>query len=101
METGYKGRAVFAGALVRASRAKQIAALYGATRPEIEFTEENDPYGEHDFGAVIMPGTREYEEFRIFWKIDYYSDSGCECGAENPLAESSYRLLTIMFPEDY
>ena len=29
------------------------------------FTEENDPHGEHDFGAF------EHEGQRIFWKIDY------------------------------
>ena len=33
------------------------------------FTEDNDPYGEHDFGAV------EYKGTKIFWKIDYYDKS--------------------------
>jgi hypothetical protein len=29
--------------------------------------EDNDPHGEHDFGAF------EHEGQRIFWKIDYYA----------------------------
>ena len=30
------------------------------------FTEDNDPYGEHDFGSF------EHDGMKIFWKIDYY-----------------------------
>ena len=30
------------------------------------FTPDNDPYGEHDFGAI------RYQGQTIFWKIDYY-----------------------------
>ena len=31
-----------------------------------DFSERNDPFGEHDFGAI------EYEGNTVFWKIDYY-----------------------------
>lgn len=31
-----------------------------------DFNEDNDPYGEHDFGAVNVARQR------VFWKIDYY-----------------------------
>ena len=30
------------------------------------FTEDNDPYGEHDFGAFHLSGDK------LFWKIDTY-----------------------------
>lgn len=30
------------------------------------FTEDNDPHGEHDFGALDHP-----EAGKVFWKIDY------------------------------
>jgi Protein of unknown function (DUF3768) len=40
-------------------------------REEVEkfnsFTADNDPYGEHDFGALDIPDVG-----RVFWKIDYY-----------------------------
>jgi hypothetical protein len=33
-----------------------------------EFTTDNDPYGEHDFGFFELVGRTFY------WKIDYYDD---------------------------
>jgi Protein of unknown function (DUF3768) len=33
--------------------------------PEIRLAQNNDRYGEHDFGAV------EHGGVKIFWKIDY------------------------------
>jgi hypothetical protein len=45
-----------------------------------KFTEDNDPHGEHDFGSFRVAGVCE----TIFWKIDYYTDSTCSFGAENP-----------------
>lgn len=37
-----------------------------AVRECKEFNEENDPHGEHDFGAFVICGQR------YFWKIDYF-----------------------------
>ena len=39
------------------------------------FTEDNDPYGDHSFGAfdVEMAG----DSYRIFWKIDLYDTRLC------------------------
>ena len=42
-----------------------------------EFTEDNDPYGEHDFGSLGAAGNK------VFWKIDYY-DAAIEFGSEAP-----------------
>ena len=42
-----------------------------------DFTEDNDPYGEHDFGAF------DYKDERIFWKIDYYNRD-LSGGSEDP-----------------
>jgi hypothetical protein len=45
--------------------------VQSAIREKVErfdsFAEDNDPHGEHDFGAF------EHEGERIFWKIDYYA----------------------------
>ena len=60
-----------------------------------EFTEENDPHGEHDFGAVEADG------FKVFWKIDYYDKSGGN-GSEDPAdPELTKRVMTIMLAEEY
>jgi hypothetical protein len=59
------------------------------------FTKDNDPYGEHDFGAFELVGRK------FFWKIDYY-DKRCQHGSEDPTdPEKTSRVLTLMLAEDY
>ena len=60
-----------------------------------QFNEDNDPHGEHDFGAI------DYEANRIFWKMDYY-DPNMKNGSEDPSnSEITSRVLTIMLAEEY
>ena len=60
-----------------------------------EFTEDNDPYEEHDFGIVI------YEEQKLFWKIDYY-DKSMKYGSPDPANPSvTTRVLTVMLASEY
>lgn len=59
------------------------------------FDEDNDPRGEHDFGAI------EYEGQRIFWKMDYY-DRRLEYGSPDPSDPYvTARVLTIMLASEY
>jgi hypothetical protein len=61
------------------------------------FTEDNDPHGEHDFGAFDVEGAGT-----IFWKIDYYPDKSCTLGSEDPAdAARTFRILTIMLASEY
>lgn len=60
-----------------------------------KFTEDNDPYGEHDFGSF------DFEGQKIFWKIDLY-DTQYEMGSEEPSDPSqTRRVLTIMLASEY
>jgi hypothetical protein len=60
-----------------------------------DFTTDNDPYGEHDFGSFTLVGRK------FFWKIDYY-DQRCELGSEDPGdPEKTTRVLTVMLAEEY
>jgi len=60
-----------------------------------DFSEDNDPYGEHDFGAFDQDGDK------IFWKIDYY-DADLMAGSPDPAdAAVTTRVLTIMLAEEY
>lgn len=60
-----------------------------------DFTEDNDPYGEHDFGCF------DYRGKQIFWKIDLY-DLNYEFYSPQPDDETqTNRVLTIMFAEEY
>jgi len=58
-----------------------------------DFGEDNDPYGEHDFGSFECFGEK------LFWKIDYY-DSALELWAD-PLSSECRRVLTVMLAEEY
>ena len=63
------------------------------------FTEDNDPYGDHTFGAF------EFEvagnDYRIFWKIDLY-DTEYSMGSDDPANPSvTRRVLTIMHASEY
>ena len=59
------------------------------------FTKDNDPHREHDFGAFEIDGRR------FFWKIDYYN-LDLDGGSEDPTSpEKTSRVLTIMFVEEY
>ena len=59
-----------------------------------DFTADNDPYGEHDFGQLKVDGET------YFFKIDYYADDSMRFGAEDP-AKECFRLLTIMRSDEY
>jgi hypothetical protein len=60
-----------------------------------KFTPDNDPYGEHDFGAFDHKGEK------IFWKIDYY-DTTLTWGSEDPAdPKQTRRVLTIMLASEY
>jgi hypothetical protein len=60
-----------------------------------EFTADNDPRGEHDFGIFTIDGQTFY------FKIDYYDDR-CEFGSEDPSdPQKTTRVLTVMLAEDY
>ena len=61
------------------------------------FTQDNDPYGEHDFGSCELEGQK------LFWKIDYFEKgSDYMAGAETPDDRATTdRVLTIMLAEEY
>src|SRR5258708_7485403 len=60
-----------------------------------DFTADNDPHGEHDFGSFTLVGRK------FFWKIEYY-DKQCEFGPEDPAdPEKTTRVLTVMLAEEY
>ena len=69
--------------------------LFDLVREYENFSIENDPYGEHDFGSVV------YQNSKYFWKIDYY-DRSLQKGSEDPSnSRITVRVLTIMLAEEY
>jgi hypothetical protein len=63
------------------------------------FTEDNDPYGDHTFGAFEI--TSVGETVKLFWKIDLY-DTAYTYGSETPEdTAATRRILTIMQRHEY
>lgn len=59
------------------------------------FDEGNDPWGEHDFGAL------EIDDERVFFKIDYY-DLTRAMHSEDPTDPTkTERVMTIMLATEY
>jgi len=66
-----------------------------ATQSFADFSADNDPWGEHDFGAFMV------DDQKVFFKIDYY-DPTCTQGSENPANDAqTHRVLTIMLASEY
>jgi hypothetical protein len=90
-----------------ADRFAALAAIVGFS----QFDGNNDPYGEHDFGAVYRLATGTWTQERpsddkaiaetVFWKVDYY-DNTLTYGSEAPWDEQqTKRVLTIMLASEY
>ena len=60
-----------------------------------DFSADNDPHREHDFGSFEVEGEK------YFWKIDYYA-LDLDGGSEDPAdPEKTTRVLTIMRADEY
>ncbi len=91
----FVGGMVMITAGVEAMPVDQRRSLLQKVRAFDAFTEDNDPHGEHDFGAVDEGGVR------CFWKIDYY-DRATEMGSPDPADPAvTTRVLTIMRADEY
>ncbi len=59
------------------------------------FTKDNDPHGEHDFGSLEIEGET------YFWKIEYYDLAMQFASADAADPEQTVRVLTIMRADEY
>lgn len=79
----------------RDEAALRQAELFRIIKEYSDFGEDNDPYGEREFGSFQWMGEK------CFWKIDYY-DKSMKWGSEDPTDESvTHRVLTIMQASEY
>lgn len=80
---------------IAALRPDEQADIIERVRRFEDFTPENDPHGEHDFGAFERRGRR------IFWKVDCY-DRTLEAGSPEPMNPVvTRRVITVMLAEEY
>ena len=72
-----------------------VDRIVEAVRKFDNFTYDNDPYGEHDYGSVVVGGNK------VLWKIDYY-DPDLQYGSPDPSnPDVTKRILTIMLASEY
>ena len=73
----------------------ELAQVLERVRAFDEFTNDNDPHGEHDFGNFEVGGVT------YFFKVDYYAPD-MERGSEDPAdPNKTTRVLTIMRADEY
>jgi len=72
-----------------------VAGIVAKVQAFETFTEDNDPWGEHDFGAIDLG------DQKVFWKIDPY-DLDLKYHSPNPANPAvTHRVLTIMLASEY
>lgn len=91
--TGQGGKMVLTRG-VAALAPDTLAQLINAVRTFDTFTRDNDPWGEHDFGGILLDGQQ------YFWTINAY-DLNLEYGSPDPTDPTvTRRLLTILMAEE-
>jgi hypothetical protein len=71
------------------------AAILALVQQYSDFTPDNDPYAEHDFGSFRFTGET------IFWKFDYY-DLDLTMHSPDPTEpDVTARVLTILLGSEY
>jgi hypothetical protein len=72
-----------------------LTTVFERVRHFEQFTPDNDPHDEHDFGSFEVAGVQ------YFFKVDYYSPD-MQGGSEDPAdPEKTTRVLTIMRADEY
>ena len=75
---------------------RRTSEMYALVASYSDFSEDNDPHQEHDFGSFV------FNDNNCLWKIEYFTDRNCTHNATLPQdAESCYRVLTIMLKDEY
>lgn len=93
-QTFLGGRVVMTQGINQLPQADQ-QELITQVREFKDFSEENDPHGEHDFGIIKHKGKS------VYWKIDSY-DKSLEYGSPDVSDPSvTERVLTILYASEY
>ena len=93
--TGFGNGSLMVTSGIQGEGAEFVVKAVKAVKAFSDFGQDNDPWGEHDFGAV------EVANEKIFFKFDYYTPD-LTAGSENPANEGvTHRVLTIMLAGEY
>ena len=80
---------------IRSNTKEDLKEIITKVRTFDTFDENNDPYGERDFGAF------DYKGKRIFWKIDNYDKEFLYLSPDVSNPRLTNKVLTVMYAEEY
>ena len=80
---------------IRSNTSEDLKEIITKVRTFDTFDENNDPYGERDFGAF------DYKGKKIFWKIDNYDQEFLYLSPDVSNPRVTNKVLTIMYAEEY
>lgn len=75
--------------------ASLVASIFKAVSEFNRFTEDNDPWGEHDCAVL------EVEGVRVIWKIDYYDRQRRFHSPDPSDPKVTVRVMTVMRADEY
>ncbi len=75
--------------------AETILLIDAAVTRFDDFTADNDPHGEHDFGTI------QVGDLSVMFKIDYYARDLKSASPDPADSNVTERVMTIMLAEDY
>ena len=80
---------------IRSNTPEDIKEIITKVRTFDTFDENNDPYGERDFGAF------DYKGRKVFWKIDNYDREFLYLSPDVSNPRLTNKVLTIMYADEY
>jgi hypothetical protein len=88
------GRVMFTQGVAALGQEAQRQIIEALRRYD-EFDADNDPYGEHDFGMIVVQG------HELLFKIDYYDRDLAFHSPDAADPSVTTRVLTIMRADEY
>ncbi|GJE42186.1 DUF3768 domain-containing protein [Methylobacterium soli] len=88
------GTLMLSAGIVALGRERQQAIL-SAIAAFDDFNSDNDPHGEHDFGALEAAGKC------VFFKIDYFDRALARASPDPADSSVTARVLTVMLAHEY
>ncbi len=80
---------------INAMPLERQARVFAAVQAFNDFTDENDPWKEHDLGVVVIDGER------IFFKFDYMDPTMSYASDDPSDTTITVCVLTIMLADEY
>jgi hypothetical protein len=73
----------------------RVNQMFAAIAAFDDFSEDNDPWGEHDCSVMMIDGVK------IIWKIDYYDRSRTHLSPDPSDPKVTVRVMTVMRADEY